>query len=171
MNFQEASISSIRFDPFEKIGKEWMLVSALDNNHSPLPYNTMTASWGGVGVLWGKNVFFCFIRDSRYTKEFVDNSDIISLSFFDESKRAALSLCGKKSGRDGDKIAEAKLTPVIVDGALAFEEAKLVIIGKKLFAGKLAPDDFCDKSIINDCYKNGDFHTMYVCEITKVLQK
>ncbi len=171
MNLHETSVSKLNFDAFEKIGKDWMLISAVDASHSPLPYNTMTASWGGVGVLWGKNVFFCFIRDSRYTKEFADNSDTLTLSFFDESKRDALTLCGRRSGRDTDKIAEAGLHPVIVDDALLFDGASLVLVGKKLFSGKLQENDFCDKKIIDECYKNGDYHTMYVCEITKVLEK
>ena len=50
----------------------------------------MTVSWGGVGVLWGKNVVFIFIRDSRYTKEFLDNGDLFSLSFLNEDSRDAL---------------------------------------------------------------------------------
>jgi hypothetical protein len=53
----------MEFNPFTKIGKEWALVSAGDKTRC----NTMTVSWGGVGVLWGKNVVFIFIRDSRRT--------------------------------------------------------------------------------------------------------
>lgn len=53
----------------------------------------MTVSWGGVGVLWGKNVVFIFIRDSRYTKEFLDNGDLFSLSFLNEDYRDALNYC------------------------------------------------------------------------------
>ena len=39
----------------------------------------MTVSWGGTGVLWGKNVVFIFIRESRYTKDFIDNGEFFSL--------------------------------------------------------------------------------------------
>ena len=39
------------------IGKDWMLVCAGDN--------AMTASWGGMGVLWNKPVAFVFIRPQR----------------------------------------------------------------------------------------------------------
>ena len=69
--FQPYPIDKMEFNPFTKIGKEWALVSAGDKTRC----NTMTVSWGGVGVLWGKNVVFIFIRDSRYTKEFLDNGD------------------------------------------------------------------------------------------------
>ena len=78
--FQPYPIDMLEINPFTKLSKEWALVTAGDNNKS----NTMTVSWGGTGVLWGKNVAFIFIRDSRYTKEFIDNGEFFSLSFLDE---------------------------------------------------------------------------------------
>ena len=64
-------------NPFEAIGKKWMLISAKDGDK----VNTMTASWGGMGVIWGEDVVYIFVRQSRYTKEFIDNSAYFSLSF------------------------------------------------------------------------------------------
>ena len=61
---------------FDMIGKQWMLVGAAKDGK----VNAMTASWGGLGVMWGKNVAFVFIRQTRYTKEFVDNGETFSLS-------------------------------------------------------------------------------------------
>ena len=72
---------------FKMFDDSWCLIASYDEKHVPLPYNAMTASWGGMGVLWNKNVFFCFVRPQRYTKEFIDNSEYISLSFFDEEKK------------------------------------------------------------------------------------
>ena len=40
--------NEIKDNFIELIGKEWMLVSAGDKEK----FNMMTASWGGVGVLW-----------------------------------------------------------------------------------------------------------------------
>ena len=74
--FQPIPINSVEFNPFEKIGKDWALISAGTKQN----YNTMTVSWGGLGVLWGKNVVNIYIRDSRYTKEFLDKNDFFSLS-------------------------------------------------------------------------------------------
>ena len=51
MAFKEVDIKSLNFNPFTKIGSEWMLITAGDESGC----NTMTASWGGLGVLWGKN--------------------------------------------------------------------------------------------------------------------
>ena len=59
--------NEIKDNFIELIGKEWMLVSAGDKEK----FNMMTASWGGVGVLWNRPVVFAFIRPERYTREFI----------------------------------------------------------------------------------------------------
>lgn len=100
--FHEISPSELKKTPFEMIGKDWMLVTA--GNHNKV--NTMTASWGGLGVMWGKDVAFTVIRPQRYTKEFIDREETVSLSFYNENYRKQLSLFGSVSGRDRDKISE-----------------------------------------------------------------
>ena len=77
MGFKEVSAEELQFNPFTKIGKEWMLVTAGDEEK----HNTMTASWGGMGIMWGKNVVSVYIRPQRYTKEFVDANELFTLSF------------------------------------------------------------------------------------------
>ena len=65
--FTKIDISTLNDNFFTKIGNEWMLVTAGNDKK----FNTMTASWGGVGILWNMDVAFTFIRDSRYTLEFI----------------------------------------------------------------------------------------------------
>lgn len=154
---------------FRMFDDSWCLIAAYDEKHKPLPYNAMTASWGGMGVLWNKNVFFCFIRPQRYTKEFTDNSEYISLSFFGEDKKKALTYCGRNSGRDGDKLKEVGLNVSVSDkGVVEFDDAKITVIGRKLFAADMKEADFIDKSLIEKNYPNEDFHTVYVCEIEEI---
>jgi hypothetical protein len=129
----------------------------------------MTASWGALGVLWGKNVFICFVRPQRYTHEFTEESDRISISFFSEEYRDALKLCGSKSGRDIDKIKESNLSVFNDNGNVGFHEAERIIYGKKLYAGKIDPKCFITDDI-EKWYKN-DYHTVYVCEIEKIFIK
>ena len=105
--FTSISPAEMGGNPFHRIGTDWMLITAGDENSA----NRMTASWGGLGVLWNKPVVFAFVRPTRYTYEFLEREDTFSLSFFpDESTRQALTLCGRVSGRDTDKIADAGLT-------------------------------------------------------------
>lgn len=167
MAFKEISIEELSFNPFTKIGEEWMLVTAGDEQK----YNTMTASWGGVGVLWGKNTATIYLRPQRYTKEFVDANDRFTLSFYDEAYRQALNICGSISGRDGDKVAKAGLTPYFTDGTTAFEQANMIFVCRKLYADTMPPENFIAKENDAAWYPKKDYHTMYIAEILKVLVK
>ena len=110
--FQKVDFDQFEVNPFDKIGKDWMLVTAGNEEKA----NTMTASWGGMGVMWGKNVVFVFIRDSRFTKEFIDREGRFSLSFPSEEYRKEMKFLGTVSGRDEDKIKEAGVHVAYHDG-------------------------------------------------------
>ena len=164
-------ISVDEFDGiFKTVGEQWMLIAACDKCREGIQYNAMTASWGGMGVIWNKNVFWCFIRPQRYTKEFVDNSDKITLSFFDSKYKDALVLCGRKSGRECNKIAEAGLTVELQNDEVFFKEAEYTVVGRKLYVDTIKKDGFIDKTIVDKCYPDEDFHFVYVCEIEKILK-
>lgn len=157
----------IQGNVFSMIGSDWMLVTAGDNEK----YNTMTASWGGMGVLWGKPVAFVFVRPQRYTYTFLENTDRFTLSFFGGGYRDALTLCGKVSGRDRDKISEAGLTPFSTnDGYTSFKEASVILECRKLYADFIKEENMLDPALL-DHYKKRDFHKMYVAEITRGLIK
>ncbi len=166
MGFREIKAEELNGNTFEMIGKQWMLVTA---KNSKGQVNTMTASWGGVGIMWGKPVAFIFIRPQRYTKEFVDDSNYVSLTFFEEKYRSMLKYMGTVSGRNEDKIKHESLTVAEYDGCPYFEEASVVFKARKLYAQDLDKDCIIDNEIIDKWYPNDDWHTMYVCEIEKML--
>ena len=165
--FKEIKAEELQFNPFTKIGKEWMLITAGNKEK----FNTMTASWGGVGVYWGMNVVTTYIRPQRYTKEFIDTNDMFTIAFFDEKYRKALNICGSISGRDTDKVTEAGLTPYFVDDTVSFEEANMIMICRKVYHDTMPPENFESKENDTKWYPNKDYHTMYISEITKVLVK
>lgn len=167
MSFKEIKPEEIKDNPFKLIGKDWMLVTAGKKDSC----NTMTASWGAVGIMWGKPSVTCYIRQSRYTKEFLDREDRFTLSVFDEEYRKALSLCGSVSGRDKDKIKEAGLTVCEAGESVAFEEARLIIVCKKEYAQYMGPENFINKENDERWYGDKDYHTMYIGSIEKVLVK
>ena len=167
MAFKEVGIKSLNFNPFTKIGSEWMLITAGDQSG----YNTMTASWGGLGVLWGKNVATCYIRPQRYTKEFVDTRDTFTLSFYPAEKKDALSYLGKVSGRDEDKVKKVGFTPAFTNGNAYFEEAELVLVCRKMSRTPLRPEQFLDETVDGRWYPNKDYHEMYIAEVIDVLVK
>ena len=153
------------------IGKEWMLITAGDIQH----FNTMTASWGGVGFLWGKPVAFVFIRPERYTHDFVEQNDRLTLTFFDEADKDILNFCGTKSGHDYDKVKETGLRPVATPGGnVSFEQARLTIEGRKLYKTRLTADGFIDKAALERWYHDkpgGGLHDVYVVEIENVFEQ
>ena len=125
--FKEIKPTDIPDNVFKLIGDDWMLITS----GSSEDYNTMTASWGGLGILWGEPVSYCFIRPQRYTYNFVEKNETYTLSFFDEKYRKALQYCGTYSGRNVDKASATGLTIVEgEDNAVYFNEARLVLICK-----------------------------------------
>lgn len=166
MSFKEIPAESLQENPFHLIGKEWMLVTAEKEGK----LSTMTASWGGLGVMWNKNSAFIALRPQRYTKEFVDASSHLSRSFLDETHRKELAYCGRVSGRDEDKISHCGFTVAHEGETPYFEEARLVLICKKRFAQPYKADSFIDPEIM-ECYEKKDYHTLYILEIEKVLVK
>ena len=175
--FKKVIPNDIVENPFTLIGKDWMLVTSANDGEGMVggkDYNTMTASWGGVGILWNRPVAFVFIRPQRHTFGFSEENDRMTLSFFDEKYRNALTFCGRESGREYDKAKECGLTPVAdvneKGRSVWFEEAKLVLKVKKLYADWLSEESFTDAAPLSS-YPSKDFHKMYICEIEEVLQK
>jgi len=165
-DFKEIKAVDIRKNIIKLFGTDWTLITAGDSSS----YNTMTASWGGLGVLWNKDVCFIFVRPVRFTYEFTEKFNYFSLSFFTEKYRHALELCGTKSGRDGDKIKESGLTPMSFANYVSFKEADMIITCKKIYFQDINPEYFLDPEI-HKVYDQYDYHRMYVGEIEKVYRK
>lgn len=164
--YKEITPEQFVHSPFKLLDKDWMLITAGRGEK----VNTMTASWGGFGVLWNKNVAYIFLRPTRYTKEFVDESGTLSLSFFEASHKKQLGYLGRVSGRDVDKIKESGLTVLRAEnGTPYFEEAKITLFCKKLYAQELKPECFIDEGLDEKNYPLKDYHTMYVAEVERIL--
>lgn len=163
--FKQINPGELARNPFKMIGSDWMLVTAEKNG----TVNTMTASWGGVGILWNKPVAFVFIRPQRYTKEFVDNSDFLSLSVLNDTFRSQLNYLGTVSGRNEPKIEKSGLSVRREHGIPFFDEAEVVFLCRKLYAQTLDSACFIDTDIDAAVYAGKDYHTVYVCEIKEIL--
>lgn len=140
------------------------LLTATDKEGSS---NTMTVSWGGIGIIWGKQVCFLFVRPERHTYAFLENGEYLSLSFLNDDKKDALSYCGTKSGRDVDKFKECDLKYTYENGSVLFEKSICTLQLKKLYAQDLSQDCFFEKEALK-WYKGQGMHKMYICEILNV---
>ncbi|MCD7929167.1 MAG: flavin reductase family protein [Clostridiales bacterium] len=165
--FQKIDPKELTQNPFSLIGDQWMLITAGDEQS----VNTMTASWGGVGILWNKPVATCYIRPQRYTKTFVDEEDYFTLSFLPEAYRKELQFCGSHSGRDVDKFEECGFDIREAEcGAPYIAQAELVLVCKKQYAqpmdaGWLTGGD--PDEIDRKMYPTHDWHTMYIGQIVE----
>ena len=156
-------LNSNNFPIFDMFSKQWALVTAGDPSH----YNTCTISWGSLGTLWGRSIATVYINPDRYTWDFIKDSDTFTVSFFPAAYKPALSYLGAHSGRDGDKIAEAGLTPKELAGGVTFEEANLTFVCKKLYQAPFEREGLADE-INNGVYANWQPHWLFVGEIVDV---
>ncbi|MBE6220057.1 MAG: flavin reductase family protein [Rikenellaceae bacterium] len=167
-DFKEIDPAQISDNFIKAIGSDWMLITAGDH----VEQNTMTASWGGVGVMWNYPVAIVVIRPQRYTFEFTERCDKLTLSFFDEQYRKALSYCGTHSGRDEDKISKAGLSITFTEeDTPAIAQARLVLECRKLYTDTMKPENFIEKQIIDKWYPQADYHKIYVLQITNAYIK
>lgn len=166
MSFIKKDPYELKGNAFQEIGKDWFLITAGNGEN----YNTMTASWGFMGVMWGVPSFLCAVRTNRHTFGFMEENDIYSISFFDEKYRSALNFCGTKSGRDHDKAKETGLTPVELDGAVTFAEAKRVFVCRKRYAEMMKPEAFTSKETYDRWYGSDPMHKQYIGEILAVYE-
>ena len=146
------------------VSKQWMLITA----GQPDKFNSMTAGWGGIGVLWSKPVVFIAVRDTRYTYQFLERENYFTLTFFDEKYRAQLHMFGTKSGRNVDKLKESGFTAINTGKGMAYEEAKLIIACKKIYGDKLEATNASNLEPNPWFFKGAGYHKLYFGEIVGI---
>ncbi len=153
---------------FTMLDKQWMLVTASYRDRM----NTMTASWGGLGVLWNVPVAYVFVRPQRFTQTLLSQNNLFTVSFYNEAQRDALKLCGAQSGRDTDKVANAGLTPVYDErGFWYFAEAEWVLCLKTLYVQQLDPAAATDSAVFEKHYPLQDYHHQYIAQVVDCLKR
>lgn len=167
MAFRKVNVNELCFSPVEAIGEDWGILTGVSDKG----FNSMTVSWGSVGVLWSKPVVFAFVRPQRHTYGFMNDGEMFSLAIMSKELHKRMTVFGRASGRDVDKYTESGFTAVSEEGVVYPEEAELVFICKKIANGDIKPDWFIDESIDPDNYPNKDYHRMFIGEIVTVLKK
>lgn len=166
---KEISYQELQLNPMTMIDSTWWLITAGNETDG---YNTMTASWGHLGSVWGHGAesasAVIYIRPQRFTKQFVDREERFTLSVMSGEHQKALAYLGSRSGRDEDKLAAVGMKPLFLDGTTAIEGAEIVFVCKKLYSAPLIEEGFTEKELVERCYPERDFHTMFVGRIEKV---
>ena len=171
-NYQYKSVSADDFDEniFNLVSKDWTVITA---GEQP---NSMVASWGGVGIMFNKPVTWCFLRANRYTLEKIKETGIYTMCYFPEQHKGDIMAFGTKSGRNTDKMAQTKLTPMTTpEGAPAYKEAKIIIECKLIAAPTVSKDEFYTeegKEFLQGGYDEAkDWHKLVYGEITNIYIK
>lgn len=157
-------MQSLNLDVFNAFHTDWALLTSgtMDD------YNTMTVSWGGLGTLWNKSVATVYVRPCRHTYGYMENHEFFTVSFYPEEYKKDLALLGKLSGRDGDKVAKTSLSPAPAESSVTFEQAKLTLLCRKIYAQDLDADAIAQQ-IMNSAYASEPVHRMYIGEVIGII--
>ncbi len=128
--------------------------------------NTMTIGWGTIGVIWGRPIFTVLVRPSRYTYQFIEESDEFTVNVPTLALKEFVLFSGTKSGRDYDKFSkfQLKVTPGHTVSAVTIDACPLVYECKVVQKNDVIPATF-DPAISSRYYSRGDFHRVYYGEI------
>lgn len=139
--------------------------------------NTMSISWGTLGIEWNRPIFTTFVRESRFTKKLLDENGEFTVNIFiKDFDKHIIGVCGTKSGRDMDKIKDLNLTlvePSVVN-VPAIKELPLTLECKVVYKQKqdenAIPIEIKEKNypenVSGEFYgANKDYHTAYYGEI------
>jgi flavin reductase (DIM6/NTAB) family NADH-FMN oxidoreductase RutF len=170
MELKPIQIEDLDLRIHNQFDKRWFLLSCGDFETGK--FNTMTISWGSLGTVWDKPFAQVFVRPTRYTFEFMNNFDSFTLCGFEKSHKSALDLIGSKSGRDGNKIVDAGLTPskAATVNSPIFKEAELVVECRKMYWQDLDPTHFLFPELQRK-YPKKDYHRVFYGEVLAVFGK
>jgi flavin reductase (DIM6/NTAB) family NADH-FMN oxidoreductase RutF len=160
--FKQISPEEIDDNVFKLVGKVFPVITAGREDH----YNSMTASGGGLGMLFKKPTTWCILQASRYTLELIQKELTYTMSYFPNEYKEQVIFLGSKSGRDSEKMKEVKLTSIqMPSGNMSFKEARLIIECKLTELTTPDPSDFYTqeaKDYINEAYKDANEYRKYL---------
>ena len=132
--------------------------------------NAMTIGWGTVGIVWGRPVFVVLVRPSRHTWKLLEENGDFTVNVPPPELRKAVGFCGSKSRRDHDKFVETGMTPIPSQRVAApiIEECVVTYECRTIHKHQVVPGAL-DPAVTKDCYRSGDFHTLYYGQILTVL--
>ena len=167
MAFKTVSVQEFSFPVFREMREGAILTAKSADGR----FNGMTVSWGGTGVLWGKNVMFFFVRPERYTFSFLTKGSVATLSFFGDTYADVLRFFGKASGRTVNKAEACELSPfVLPSGGVGYREAERILSGRVLYGAPLVSEGVMDGELFS-FYKREGYHRVFVAEIAEIYER
>ena len=153
--------------------KTGVLLTTKHNNK----VNTMTISWGQLGIEWNKLIFTAYVRTGRHTHKMLADSGVFTINIgLHQKVGKILSFCGSNSGKSVDKVSALGLTVVKGNNidVVGFKELPLTLECKVIYK-QLQDEKSISKSMksrfyphdvpSDNCGSNKDYHTMFYGEI------
>ncbi|MCR4567702.1 MAG: flavin reductase [Pseudobutyrivibrio sp.] len=168
--FQPYPIDMLEWNPIKKLAEEGIAIVT----ESKGKVNATSSHNGGVGSIWGRNVVYAFLRNTRYTKELLDESEFFSACFFDMAEKHNVQLMkvlDQLSGRNEDKLAQCRVEIGHMLNVPYIDEANFVILCRKIASVPMTENTILDTRILDQYYTErhlDDFHTMYIGEILDI---
>ena len=168
--FQPYPINMLEWNPIKKLADEGVAIVAEANGK----VNATSSHNGGVGHIWGKNVLYAFLRNTRYTKELLDESEFFSACFFDmndQNNARLMKILDQLSGRNEDKLAACRVEVAHAMNVPYLDGANFIILCRKIAAVPMTENTILDNKILDEQYTArhmDDFHTMYIGEILDI---
>jgi len=167
--FTELPPKELNDNVFKLFSEDFTVITAGDSTY----YNSMTAGWGGIGILNRVPAIYCVLRANRYTLELIKKDSTYTMSFFPDEHKDQVFFLGSKSGRNTQKMQETTLSAVQTpSGNMTYKEARLVFECRLAQITTVSPNDFYykeHKELIEDGYAEAnDYHKMVFGEITKI---
>lgn len=144
-----------------------LLLVSLDRHRRP---NAMTIGWGSIGVYWGVPIFVVPVRFSRYTYQCLEKTRDFTVNLLPRRLADLAAFCGTVSGRDHDKLTEAKLTAVESTRVMSptIEECVLTYECRVVHSNEVVADALF-RDLKRSCYPRGDYHKLYFGEIVNLV--
>lgn len=148
-----------KYDVFKKFHSQLGVVSVGEEGD----FRCMTIGWGMMGNVWGHpgSAITVYVHPSRYTFEYMQEKEYFVVSFFPEQYHDDVFQLGRTSGRDGDKVAQTRLTPKTIEHGVGFEEAELTFVCRKISAQQFKLEN-CPQHMVDGIYSKMEPHYMYI---------
>lgn len=166
---KKTSHLNIKDNPIIEFKDKWALICARKKDGS---FNMCTIAWGSIGELWSKDVVTVYVKQNRYTFDFLLEDDYFTISFFDDKDKDILAFCGRYSGRNVNKTKKCNLTPVYIENGITFANARRVYLCKKIYCDSFKKENFKnDNFIVDKYYKDEPYHYFFIGEIIETYEK
>lgn len=133
--------------------------------------NVMSTHWGGIGTFWNEQVFVLPIRPSKLSHWLIDEGKCFAINVPKKDMANEIFLCDHLSGYHVNKFEELHLMPKRAQSidSYVLAECGLIVECRVLFSSEMTREK-TDAHLLEDMYKEKDFHTMYFGKIENVYE-